>query len=103
VTSDHKLRARALSFGELFRQQRLDEVHLLKIDCEGAEYEILSSDEFALFAAKVSNVVFEHHRVEGQSFGELKTRLEGLGFAMTAHKTGYVSDQGTALFQRGSG
>jgi FkbM family methyltransferase len=94
-------RVQALSFADLFREQKLAEVHLLKVDCEGAEYEILSSEAFAALAERVKNVVFEHHAVDGQSFEALKSRMEALGFGMTSYKQGYVPDQGTALFQRG--
>jgi FkbM family methyltransferase len=54
-------------------------VTLLKVDCEGAEYDILerlTPDA----AAMVSQVAMEVHRVPGRSIDSLPARLAALGF-----------------------
>lgn len=56
-------------------------VALLKIDCEGAEYEIFDGlDRESL--APVRQITMELHAVDGRSEREIVTKLENLGFAV---------------------
>ena len=72
--------------------ENIDIVDLLKIDCEGAEYEILFnalSDSYA----KIKLIRMEFHC--GQIF-ELSSFLEGFGFRQT--KLNYDSEDSGALW-----
>ena len=52
---------------------------LLKIDCEGAEYEILLSSSDALLSS-VGSIICEFHPVHDRSPEELVARLKEAGF-----------------------
>lgn len=90
----------AVRLDDLFDRFHVDRIGLLKIDCEGAEYQILLTPCFRSVSARIFNVVFEYHPVEGYDFEQLRRVLESTGFVFTAHKDGYLPGQGTALFQR---
>jgi FkbM family methyltransferase len=91
--------ALAIRLADIFRTYGLTRVGLLKIDCEGAEYQIILSADNSIWK-RVSSLVFEYHPIEGQDFGRVREFLEAQGFAMTARKDGYFCGQGTALFQK---
>lgn len=57
-------RVPSITLSDLFEKHQLDSVDLLKIDCEGGEYDILSSvPEYLL--KRIKNIAFEYHRVDG--------------------------------------
>ena len=58
---------------------RVFRVSLLKIDCEGAEFEILYGCDKAFFD-KVDRIVLEHHLVKGESPFVLSRFLMSFGF-----------------------
>ncbi len=95
-------RVQAVSLSDLWSEHRIDDVYLLKLDCEGAEYEILESPDFAKLGSRINNVVFEHHPLPGKTFEQVQARLEQQGFTLAASKPGYLQGQGTALFRRGN-
>jgi FkbM family methyltransferase len=71
----------ALSFADFFSQYSLDEVSLLKLDCEGAEYDILYNCNQADLE-KVFNIAIEVHRGAGD-----QENIEALSFFLK--KTGF--------------
>ena len=52
-----------ISLAELIKLYALEEIDLLKIDCEGGEFEILESTPSEVFI-RIHNIVFEYHQVE---------------------------------------
>lgn len=56
------------------------EIDLLKIDCEGAEWDFMVDP--ALFA-HVKQIRMEYHLVEGRTLQDFKTMVSELGFAIT--------------------
>lgn len=56
-------------------------IDFLKLDCEGAEYEILSERQ-ALLSESVGFVAMEYHKVGGHTVQELKGTFEGSGFGV---------------------
>lgn len=54
-------------------------IDLLKLDCEGAEYEILDGRE-SLLAERVNQVAMEYHEVGGHKVQELAALFERAGF-----------------------
>jgi FkbM family methyltransferase len=63
-------------------------ISYLKIDCEGAEYDILESitpDEFL----KIKQVVLEWHPVDGKSIQALASLLESNGYSVTTEGGSY--------------
>ncbi len=59
-------------------------VDLLKLDVEGAEYEILSETPSSALA-RVQSIVLEYHRVEGHSFTDIVGELVVAGFRLQHH------------------
>jgi FkbM family methyltransferase len=75
---------KVVGFPEVIRRAGGD-VALLKVDCEGAEYDMFGSlDEAA--AAPLRSISMEVHQIPGASPESLKARLEWLGFQV---KDGY--------------
>jgi FkbM family methyltransferase len=72
---------------------------LVKLDCEGGEYEIVLKSDPCLWES-VHCLLLEYHPVPGQSWAELETHLHGLGFRTAWHEPGRFPDLGTAMLQR---
>jgi FkbM family methyltransferase len=70
-----------ITLQEIFRQNRLDKIDILKIDIEGSEYGVFGGMEDALLA-KIDHIVAEIHPVEGEKISELIQRLESKGLAL---------------------
>ena len=73
----------SVTLAELFEEHDLDAVDLLKIDCEGGEYDILAAAPDQLFD-RVRAVVFEYHSVEGfePKLDHILRRLTGAGYTV---------------------
>lgn len=59
-----KRKVPGITVSELFDLYKLDFIDLLKIDCEGGEYDILLNMDDHLFH-KINNIIFEFHRIAG--------------------------------------
>lgn len=97
------IQVRALSLAGALREGGLDRVDLLKMDCEGAEYDILRGAEPDTLA-RIDRIVMEYHDLDEQRIhGELVKALEGAGFqvetfANPVHTwTGYLRARRTPL------
>ncbi len=68
---------------DLFRTHGLENVDLLKIDCEGAEYGILESTPESLFG-RIRNIVFEYHKIAGyeERLVAILARLNRCGYSV---------------------
>lgn len=68
-----------ISFKDFFIKENIKNIDLLKIDCEGAEYQILYSLKDIL--KNISKISMEVHRVDGvRNVFQLKKFLEEVGF-----------------------
>lgn len=67
--------------GDFFKKG-IDRCNLLKLDCEGSEYEIILNIPDTLFG-KIDNIIVEVHPVQGYS-------SEKIGSFLTDH--GYIID-----------
>lgn len=72
------VRVRTLSLPSIIAELRSD-VGLLKIDCEGAEYDILDNLDVAT-ASRIRQITMEAHEIEGRQMSDLPRRLRDLGF-----------------------
>lgn len=93
----------AISLDELFRRHAIDRCDLLKIDCEGAEYEILHAAGDATLA-RVARIHAEYHDVDP---GDPRTRiahfdafLQGKGYATTVEPHRRHPNQGMLFAER---
>jgi len=74
---------RATTLGRAFERNGIARCDLLKIDCEGAEFEILLGLAPDVLA-RVARIVLEYHdHVTAHTHEELARRLEERGFAVT--------------------
>jgi FkbM family methyltransferase len=82
---------RLLTLEQLFAETRIEYCDLLKIDCEGAEYDILLGAPEGLLK-RIRSIVCEYHPVAGRDPTELLTRLTETGFEveMTRTPTGLI-------------
>lgn len=67
----------------LFRQQAIEDCDYLKLDCEGAEYEIIEAMSPEL-AQRVQQITMEVHDIPGADRDQLNTRLLALGYERIA-------------------
>jgi FkbM family methyltransferase len=69
-----------ISLGQLLVDHAVDDVDLLKIDCEGGEYVILESTPSDVFS-RIRNIVFEYHDIDDGwaklESGKQRLRREG--------------------------
>jgi len=64
----------------IFKQHKINRCGLLKLDCEGSEYDILYSTPKAVFD-KIGAIVVEYHEWEEKGLADaLKIHLEKMGF-----------------------
>ena len=74
----------AMTLGEIFAESQIPQCDFLKIDCEGAEYEILANLSPEL-SKRIMRVSIETHSGRGQ---EAVDRLKSLGFAIIEFEDG---------------
>ena len=66
---------------DVLNEAGLDECDLLKVDCEGCEYDILLGTSDVVLG-RIDTIVCEFHPIPGQSLEELSDRLERAGFVV---------------------
>ena len=71
---------------------------LVKMDCEGGEYELVYASSPSSWAS-VQRVVMEYHPVEGETWAELRGWLERVGLHVVRHEPGRPG-LGTAWLSR---
>lgn len=62
-------------------EERVDRCHYLKVDCEGAEYDIVSSMSPEI-AHRINQITMEIHQVPGKNRAVIAQRLLELGFSL---------------------
>lgn len=75
-------RIRGISLEQLVEDFGLEKIDLLKIDCEGGEYQILLTAPREILQ-RIENIVFEFHEVQGfaEQLEAVKKRLGSEGFS----------------------
>lgn len=73
------IEVQAISLSGYIEKQAIQEIGLLKMDCEGAEYEIISTLPKWVFG-RIKDIVLEYHLVQEHTPAELVTQLENNGF-----------------------
>jgi FkbM family methyltransferase len=82
-------RIASVSLAELLDAHELDTVDLLKVDCEGGEYEIFPQTPDRVFD-RIRNIAFEWHEVPGYAplLDAVRAKLESVGYRL--RRDGYV-------------
>lgn len=72
-----------ISLAEIVKQYQLPRIDLLKIDCEGGEYMIISTVPAEVLRA-TQNIIFEYHEIDNFSalLAQVKQRLTAEGFSV---------------------
>lgn len=96
-TDNQLVTVQASQLEKILLTYHVHKIALLKIDCEGSEYDILYHLKPELFKI-IDCLALEYHPVEQYDFQALKGYLHANGLYMIHHKTGYFPGQGTALF-----
>lgn len=77
-----------VTLAELFERQRIDRCDLLKLDCEGAEFEILLNAPGPVLS-RIGPMVLEYHEgLTSHLSGELVELLRGAGFSVRREASG---------------
>jgi FkbM family methyltransferase len=71
----------AISLGDFVKSRGIMRIDLLKMDCEGSEYEIMLNCPMEVLKM-VRRIAMECHEVPGHSADEIRDLLEGSGFAV---------------------
>jgi FkbM family methyltransferase len=71
------------SLAQLLQDHAVENVDLLKIDCEGGEFAILESTPADVFS-RIRNIVFEYHQIDGvwAKLESAKQRLRQAGYSL---------------------
>lgn len=69
-----------ITLSELFEQEKIEHVDLLKLDVEGSEIEILGSDTFREIADKIDVIVMELHSWANRNPNQAREALKNAGF-----------------------
>lgn len=78
-----QIKVHAVTLADVLAQHTLDRVDLLKLDCEGAEYEILMNAQEETLA-KVQRIVMEYHNVDvDHTHVQLIRFLESVGYTVS--------------------
>ena len=77
---------RQLSLEELLEETKTLRADLLKVDCEGCEYDVLLGASRQLLG-RFSNIVCEYHPIEQRDRADLVTHLTGAGFQVEADQS----------------
>jgi len=78
-TGDHAEDVQVVSLQTLLADTGVDFCHYIKVDCEGAEYELLDGMTTEL-ASRIGQTTIETHRIQKHEPAELRKRLIALGF-----------------------
>jgi len=91
----------AVTLASLFEEESIGRCSLLKLDCEGAEYDSLLGAPDELLA-RVDRIVMEYHPTgrAGHTPEALRRRLESAGFRVTADASKRTPGQGLMYCER---
>jgi FkbM family methyltransferase len=71
-----------ITLEDLFKQEKIDHVDLMKLDIEGSEIEVLSHSSFKAVADKIDLIITERHQWSGRHPNQLNEALKNTGFTV---------------------
>ena len=76
-----------ITLDKLFEDEKIDHVDLAKIDIEGTETEVISSESFRKVASKIDAILIEKHSWSGRNSNQLNEALKQAGFKVKTLET----------------
>lgn len=73
----------AIPLDKFFKDNNIEHVDFMKLDCEGSEYEIVASEGFRLVSPKIDTVFLEYHDWAGRHPNQLYQALENNGYTVS--------------------
>lgn len=99
-TKNGEQKVQALTLDRIFSKYRINQCDLLKIDCEGAEYDIFEQTSPETFG-RIHAIVMEYHEHQGRSHKELVDLLSSQGFTLRHHEASrYLRGLGTLFLTK---
>ena len=82
-SNSHALKVDSISLKKIIDENSIDRCDLIKLDCEGAEYEIIESLPLEYFK-KISKMIIEYHFADSNPklVNEIITKLKNVSFKM---------------------
>mgnify|MGYP001571778710 CR=1 FL=1 len=71
-----------ITFDTLFENEKIEHVDFMKLDVEGSEVEVLSSEGFRKVAPKIDLIILEVHQWNGRHPNQIKDALKSNGFTV---------------------
>ena len=85
VDTDEGEIVEVVTLGDLLDSQGVQSIDLLKLDCEGAEYDILGSADASVLE-RIKCIVGEYHHADGHKPSDLSDVLGAAGFIVNLHE-----------------
>lgn len=73
----------AITLKNLFEQQKIENVDIMKCDIEGTEYELFAHSDFQELAPKINTVILERHNWTGRNPNQLVEALKNAGYKVS--------------------
>lgn len=89
------------TLSDIFLSNAIERCDLLKLDCEGAEYDIISQADESLLR-KVHKIVLEYHPVAGRSSDIISRKLRRVGFDVKTLPSKKIPSKGIMICNRKS-
>lgn len=97
------IKVSALPLSQVFETHAIRKLDLLKLDCEGAEYEILMGAPPEVFD-KIERIIMEYHDIdEKYHHNKLASFLRGLGYKVSCYDNFVHDDIGYLFAERKQG
>lgn len=77
---NHYITVPATTMEKLIKQNKLEKIGLLKMDIEGAEFEIFQSFNFSIFQS-IRNIAIEYHEFHNNKRTDLENIIRSYGFS----------------------
>lgn len=81
--NDKNDRVSALSLVEFFKQNKISLCQIMKLDCEGSEYDILLNSDKKFLKSHIEKIVMEFHETETNTHKDLVDYLEDAGYKVS--------------------
>ena len=94
------VKVKAISLAQVLAQHEIDMLDIMKLDCEGAEYEVLMNSSVEVFN-RIDRIIMEYHDIdENHHHDKLALFLEGMGYKVSCYDNFVHRDIGYLFAQR---